>query len=261
LPEFVPLDRRFVRWDAEGEADIDYQSWFPAGSGTFDWHALTERLRVVILAEAGSGKSSELKEQQRRLAAEGKACFLTTLQRIGQKQSFENALGKAEWRRFRELEATGEPCWLLLDSIDEAKRADFALSSVLIDVADAIDGCAGRVHIILSGRMSDWEFKRDLATLLERIPIPPSDEAPEHVSADQELIDAVNHEAPKTPEPPEKPLIVAMAALDRSRVETFARARGITDLDAMFADLDGQNLWSFARRPTDLGWLVGYRQT
>jgi hypothetical protein len=258
--DHVPLDRQFIRWNGDRDADVDLNRWFAGIETSFDWEALTDRRRVVILAEAGSGKSTELREQAKRLVSAGHACFITTLQRIGQKGSLEGALGKIDWRRFVEWKATGDPCWLLLDSVDEAKRADFSLFDILSDVADAIEGINGRVHLVLSGRVSDWEFKRDLATLLERIPIPPPDEKLEPVTPDQALIAAVNREKPKDPEPVELPLVVAMAALDPARVEIFARAKGTTNVDRMLAELEKQHLWSFARRPTDLDWLVGFWQ-
>lgn len=258
----VSLDRQFVRWDAEVAMDVELAQYLESYSGNYDWEALLERRRVVILAEAGSGKSTELAEQAKRLGAEGRTAFITTLQKVGQRGSLQSALGAAEWLRFAQWQSTAEPCWLFLDSVDEAKRADFALLDILTDVADAIDGFSTRIHIVLSGRVSDWEFKRDLKTLLERIPLPPPDEKLEPISADQELIDAVrNDRRKKDPEPAEKPLVVVMAALDRARVETFARAKGITDVDRLFAELDRQNLWSFARRPTDLDWLAGYWRT
>ena len=101
-------------------------------------------------------------DQAKRVGADGRTAFITTLQKIGQRGNLQSAFGTAEWRRFEQWQSTAEPCWLFLDSVDEAKRADFALLDILTDVADAIDGFSTRIHIVLSGRVSDWEFKRDL---------------------------------------------------------------------------------------------------
>ncbi|MCA1708896.1 MAG: hypothetical protein LC808_38730, partial [Actinobacteria bacterium] len=49
-----------------------------------------------------------------------------------------------------------------------------------------------------------------------------------------------------------------MGALSRKQVETFARGKGVTDVDAFFGALDKGNLWDFARRLLDLDWLVGF---
>ena len=100
----------------------------------------------------------------------------------------------------------------------------------------------------------DWEFKRDLASLLKRIPLPPPDRAPSTVDPDEALIAAVRRETENAPGETEQPVICAMAPLDRARVEQFACAKGVTDVEAMFEQLERQNLWSFARRPIDLDW-------
>lgn len=255
----IPLDRQFVRWDGEGNIDVDLAQYLESSSANFDWEGLLERRRVVVLAEAGSGKSTELADQAKRLGTEGRTAFYTTLQKIGQRGGLQSALGTSEWRRFEEWQSTGESCWIFLDSVDEAKRADFPLRDILTDVADAIDGFSARIHIVLSGRVSDWEFRHDLKALLDQIPLPPPDEKLEPVDADLELISAIRNERKSKEVPPiETPLVVVMAALDRARVETFARAKGITDIGRLFDELDRQNLWSFARRPTDLDWLSGY---
>jgi hypothetical protein len=151
----IPLDRQFVRWDGEGAIDADLARYLEGLGNNFDWDTLVERRRVVILAEAGSGKSTEFREQARLMSEQGRSTFITTLQKIGQRAGLQAALGQSEWRRFEQWQATGDPCWLFLDSVDEAKRADFTLFDILTDVADAIDGFSARVHNLRSARRED----------------------------------------------------------------------------------------------------------
>ena len=98
----IALDRQFTRWDAGSEIDIDFAQYFDDYAGTYDWAALLERRRVVILAEAGSGKSTEFRAQAKRLNADGRVAFITTLQKIGQRGSLQSALGVSEWRRYEQ---------------------------------------------------------------------------------------------------------------------------------------------------------------
>ena len=51
--------------------------------GAKSWDDLLKRRRVVILAEAGSGKSEELKGQALRLAVDNKTCLLRNRPRRG----------------------------------------------------------------------------------------------------------------------------------------------------------------------------------
>ena len=254
----IDLDRRFIPWSADEEpSDPDFLRETSPYGNVLDWKALLEKRRVVLLSEAGSGKTTEFKQQKRRLSEAGKDCFLVTLRSIG-RLGFERALREKEWVRFQAWRDSGEPAWLFLDSFDEAKQADFRLVDVLQDVASAIDGVEGRVHIILSGRYSDWEFKRDLENLLDWVPLPPPDGPVDALSPNEALISALNHEKPEPLPEPEPPLIVVMAGLDKTRVEKFAKEKGVENAEKFLVELEGKNLWRLARRPIDLGWLVDY---
>lgn len=255
-PDYIDLDRRFVGWHAE-RSDVDVFRYHEVFGGSLEWSDLLARKRVVILAEAGSGKSTELTHQVERLTAAGTPVFTATLQSIG-RNGFERALGRAQYAKFEAWKDGDAAGWLILDSIDEAKKADFSFAEVLDEVRDAIDAAASRVHLVLSGRHSDWEFKRDLSTLLKKVAVPPPDVPPVTITPNELLLAAVHergrHEAPAA----EEPIVVVMAALNQERVEYFAVSKGVTDVDAMVAALERQNLWEFARRPIDLDWLVTY---
>jgi hypothetical protein len=254
--DFVDLDRRFVGWHGERD-DVDVFRYHEVFGGLLEWSDLLARKRVVILAEAGSGKSTELTRQVERLTAAGTPVFTATMQSIG-RSGFERALGKAQLARFEAWKRADTPGWLILDSIDEAKKADFSFAEVLDEVRDAIDAAASRVHLVLSGRHSDWEFKRDLDTLLKKVAVPPPDVAPVTITPNELLLAAVHERGRQEVPAAEEPIVVVMAALDQERVEHFAVTKGVTDVAAMIAALERQNLWEFARRPVDLDWLVTY---
>jgi hypothetical protein len=120
-------------------------------------------------------------------------------------------------------------------------------------LADGIEGAEARAHIILSGRMSDWEFRKDLESVASRLPIPGGNLG-HGTTPEEELLRIVRQLGrPKGPPSPEKPLVVIMARLDRDRVRLFAKAKGANDLDQFLAQVEAANLWHFARRPLDLG--------
>jgi hypothetical protein len=75
---FVALDRRFLPWNEKDGSSAELyaiyserNSWSWQGllekRYSWSWQSLLEKRRVVILAEAGSGKTEELKEQARLL--------------------------------------------------------------------------------------------------------------------------------------------------------------------------------------------------
>ncbi len=253
----IALGRRFIacgeRDDPERAEEI---AQLLVEDSSLSWDELLRRRRVVVLAEAGSGKTTELEEQARRVQERGDVAFLSTVQNVGVK-GLESALRSravelSVWRN------SDQPAWLFLDSVDEAKGAKIRLAEALREVAVGISGNEGRVHIVLSGRHSDWEFRRDLMDLERLLPLPPPDEAISPISPAELLVHYVRHEEQEKPPPAEAPLIVTMAPLTREQVKTFAREQGITDAEAFLKATERADLWRFARRPLDLQWLVDY---
>ena len=56
----VPLDRRFIVWTDKETGDPEVISYLFASPEALNWEDLLAKHRVVVLAEAGSGKSTEL---------------------------------------------------------------------------------------------------------------------------------------------------------------------------------------------------------
>jgi hypothetical protein len=257
----IPLQRRFLRWSDKDRGDPDLLSLFYADSAALGWEQLLAKHRVVILAEPGSGKSEELKEQARLNAGAGRFAFYATVQGVGRK-GMDSALGKAGAAKLAAWRESNQPAWFFLDSVDEAKAGDIRFEDALREVADGIDGAEGRAHIILSGRHTDWEFRRDLESLEKWIGMPPADLPAPTLDPNELIINVIRrHKAQRPPPPAETPLVVLMGALDRAQVEVFTRGKGVVNVEDFFAALEKANLWDFARRPLDLDWLVGYWRT
>lgn len=255
----VALDRRFYEWrgDEEGPAHSRYRSMHGISDDTIGWQELLAKRRVVILAEAGSGKTEELKEQARLQTAAGKLAFYATVQDVGL-DGLENALGHSARAPLNSWRSSDEPGWFFIDSIDEAKLDNIRLERALRKIASGIASGEGRAHIVLSCRHTDWEFIRDTHRLKEELPIPRESLA-EHVPSLEALIRGLlRHEKRPEPIPPEMPLIVVMAPLDAARVRTYAAAKNTLELDGLIAAIETANLWEFAQRPLDLDWIVRY---
>jgi hypothetical protein len=256
----IPLDRQFIEWrhtETNELSDPDVLSRLGLGDNAKTWGDLLKRRRVVILAEAGSGKSEELKGQALRLAADSKLAFYTTVQDVG-REGLENAIAARDRPKLVAWRSSDQPAWFFIDSIDEAKLNDVRLERALNKIADAIHNAEGRAHLILSGRHTDWEFRRDLARLRELLPLPPDQPTPTPPSADELLIQTLHNEQRPEPSVPETPIVVVLASLDAGRVRIFAKAKGASNLNALMAEIDASNLWRFARRPIDLDWLVQF---
>lgn len=255
----VPLDRRFYEWrkDADGLAHSRYRAAAGLSDGMLRWSDLLAKRRVVILAEAGSGKTEELTEQARLQTAAGKFAFYATVQDVG-RDGLDKALRPADRLRLDAWRRSSESGWFFIDSIDEAKLDNIRLERALRQIAEGIAGNEGRAHIVLSGRHTDWEFARDARRLNEELPLPRESMA-EPVPPLETLIRLVlRHEKLPEPTPAETPLIVVMAPLDAERVRTYAAAKNAPELDGLIDAIQAANMWEFARRPLDLDWVVRY---
>jgi len=131
------------------------------------------RRRVVLLAEAGSGKSREFQERAKILTEMGRFAFVVRLDQLAD-TSLESVLGPHEsarlltWRR-----GTGEG-YFFLDSVDEAKfsrMTDF--DSALNRFRDAVKDDLARAHIYLSSRITEWQPKSDASKVLSQLPMFP----------------------------------------------------------------------------------------
>ena len=145
----VALDRRFYEWrkDTDGLAHSRYRAAAGLSDGMLGWPDLLVKRRVVILAEAGSGKTEELKEQARLQTDAGKFSFYATVQDVD-RDGLKNAMRAADRERLDAWRSSSEPAWFFIDSIDEAKVENIRLERALRQIANGIVGREGRAHIV-----------------------------------------------------------------------------------------------------------------
>src|SRR5689334_22770891 len=76
---YVNVDRQFGPLDDKTRLEPDVLQNIGSFPTDLGWGALLHHRRVVVLAEAGSGKTEELKQLSDRLRHEGKAAFFIRL--------------------------------------------------------------------------------------------------------------------------------------------------------------------------------------
>ena len=72
----IELDRRFVECREDEQSDPDLVALYGRTDGTLGWPDLLARRRVVLLAEAGSGKTTEMTIRCATASGCGASCFL-----------------------------------------------------------------------------------------------------------------------------------------------------------------------------------------
>ena len=224
--------------------------------------------RVTILAEAGSGKTDEMRNQVRRLRAEGKHAFFLPLESLafGQIETLLDAWGQAAFAAWRAVD--GSSAWFFLDSVDELKLIDRKLDQALLTFANGIPARLGDVHVIISCRPSDWRPGTDMAAFQRRLPIPPPNSVPEP-TADLENYFLSNLEPESAgfglpldgDELPKEPGMafrtVALLPMDNRQIGSFVEQLDPPERQDFLTEIDRRDAWDFARRPLDLLELAG----
>lgn len=131
--EYIALNRTFSNLHQYGEpegTDENYFDWEPFGedSTTYSihWQELIQKDKVVILVEAGAGKTDELLAIREELHEQGYAAFFLRLEWLLKHdfQLLDNLNTQQQKRRFQEWQESSEAesiAYFFLDSYDEAK--------------------------------------------------------------------------------------------------------------------------------------------
>lgn len=253
----VSLNRRFRR--ATESDKRPFRGLFGSDFKLYpSWRDLLEMRRVVILAEAGSGKSTEFQTQCTALKAANKFAFTASVHDVA-RAGLEGGLVPGDRARLAAWKAdeTAE-CWLFIDSVDEARDQGVYFDAAARTLADSIAGYEERTHIYISSRFTDWDATADRASMEKwlAMPDPPPPLAP---GFEQEVRDTLHNKEKTVPVDPADPIaVLVLEPLERDQVRRFADGSGIGSADAFLAAIDHGNLWTFAARPLDLGWMVDY---
>jgi hypothetical protein len=267
-PDFIPIERRFRDLTNEELAAPEVLAAFDHLDirGSLSWTELLDEPRVLVLAEAGSGKTKEMQSQAERLVRDGKHAFFVALEGLVD-SNLSDLLDPTEEDRFQAWLADGATtAWFFLDAVDELKLVERgSLDRALTRLAKALSGHSTRVRLIVSCRPSDWR-PEDATTLAKRFPLPLAEVVPPPPA--ELFIEALSERSRKEKDPPfgegarsTKPSpvrCVVLSGLTQPQIEDFARARGVTDTHLLMAEIRNHNAWPFVTRPLDLLDVIDY---
>jgi CHAT domain len=257
--KFIELHRTFheLSENSSENDDLDISRSFRSGD-RFYWSDLINEYRAIILSEAGSGKTAEIRSVAYRLREQGKPAFFLRLENIA--GDFEDAFEVGTYDEFKEWLESNQEGWLLLDSVDESRLRDprdFELA--IRKMSRLIDTAKDRTHIVITSRAPAWRPKTDLAYCNDRLPFTlatTSECDPQTENDDAEgsvqtktVIQEKDRSGFK---------IFALDDLTSDQIAVYAKARGIEEYKNFLDAVERADAWSFTSRPQDLEELTEF---
>lgn len=260
--QYIPLDRRFRDLTKDEEVEpslLSHISGWEHAEGT-SWEELLKSERVVVLAEAGSGKTKEMLSQADALLKQGHVAFFIPIEELdkqGVREYLTSEPGHAEFFDSWLANSEDKPAWFFLDSVDELKLVQGKLERALGKMTSALGAHINHARIIVSCRPTDWQPIQDMAMFRRKLP--ESAEPPSSEKTEEEMFLAPirrEKEEKKEENKPAKSRCVILLPLDKKRIEIYAHAKGVKSSKAFLEEIERKEAWSFARRPLDLQSLV-----
>lgn len=248
-PPSPGVSRSFFDLPATDKVDAEELAIFRSLSheGSLDWDQLLKADRVLIVSEAGMGKTFECQQQQRRLWDAGEPTFFLELADLGP-EDLATHFNPEERARFEQWQqAQTERAVFFLDSIDELKLTSRSFQGTLKRFATALGPHLGRACIVLTTRPGSDD--RDAVQRHLRIP----DLVPAAAAEDAFVDVAMRKQAPSAShdEPASRWRYVALTPLDTDQQEALARLKAVADPKALLVAIETEHVQEFAKRPLD----------
>ncbi|QVQ39244.1 NACHT domain-containing protein [Pseudochrobactrum algeriensis] len=171
--QYISLSRRFVEiqsTDFENEPDSIWASLAMRKTGK-TWEEILSNDVSILLGTAGSGKTTEVRQQVQHLVEAGQDAFLMRLEALQDDSlvgSFDFGLDD-QGERFDIWKRSKKGGVLFFDALDEARlpssRNESALEKALDIVSREIGRRLGPIHVVITSRPSEWFGDGDVRRL------------------------------------------------------------------------------------------------
>lgn len=271
--DYVDLDREFIAIDPAVD-DLDQlrelASYGGAYAGTLGWDLVWESQAVVILAEAGAGKTTELEAQADKLVRASKSAFFIRIEELAD-GDLDTALRIGDETRFQDWLEGQETGYFLLDSVDETRLVNKSFETAIKTLVRRVGTAITRCKLVITCRFYDWQWHVDQSTLTSALPKTSKSVVEEYTAepTDGGLLNPIfsNHDSGEPfvtetdedkPTPPYR--LVTLAPLGQQQWRVFAKARNEKAIDAFVQAIHDCNAEDSASRPLDLDRLIKYWQ-
>lgn len=246
------IDRLFSDISEENIDKADQQSFLVSlgWSRGSTWDELLQSKRVLIVSEAGAGKTYECRKQSECLRAGGKPAFFVELAALAT-EDLRSLLDVDEEALLDDwLASQSDVATFFLDSIDELKLTRGSFERALKRLAKCIGTQLNRAKIVITTR--PVPFDEQLIRKLLPVPEIGSSESDEFTFAQIAMGEHQKQRNDKNKELYPEWRSVALMPLSDEQIIQFSQGRGVNDPGQLLNDLKRRNAQEFARRPQDL---------
>jgi hypothetical protein len=232
------------------------------GGANIGWGELLAKHRTIILAEAGAGKTTEIRQATLKLRGQNKYAFFMRLENVV--GGIEDAFEEGDLSEFQVWLASKEPAWLLLDSVDEARLQNPKHFEKAINIiARHLQPALQRVHIVITSRAHAWRRTTDLLLCGRKLPFnPPTDKVQHGIVEPLSPDSATNPQEPNGDnEISETFQVYSINDLTVAQVKLFLVETGFRQADQILADIERHDAWVYARRPQDLEEMIAFLES
>jgi hypothetical protein len=239
--------------------DTDWSLFLGHRHGSKTWTDLHKAPLVVVLGEAGIGKTIEFQSEVARLRLANQAAFFISLNQVSDAESWQLALTghEAEFDAWAESDELG---YFFLDAVDEARlksHADF--EKALTVVQRALGPNLARVRVAVSSRVTDWSTPGVRLAVDARLANPIT-RALSVKAANEVLLTSPDSStvvaAAPSQAPPVEASVFSLDPLSSSEANRCATAFGLKDEHHFWAGVADGDYEFMATRPLDLRWMV-----
>ena len=247
------IERTFQNIPEGKLSEADQQSFLASlgwSRGT-TWEDLLRSRRVLMVSEAGAGKTYECREQAQRLWDAGEPAFFVELAGLAV-GGLRSLLDHDEEARLDAwLSSQSDIATFFLDSIDELRLSLGSFELALKHLKKAIGSKLRQSRIVITTR--PIPFDEQLVRHLLPVPPAPSTEPSEETFAKIAMRDHQTRQVgDKDEDTASDWRMVALMPLSDAQIVEFARDQVVEDPAALLDDLKKRNAQEFARRPQDL---------
>lgn len=271
VKKYIDLNRKFSFYDASSYVEQDDSTYYSRSlQATMTWDEVLKNKCSIVIAEAGSGKTEELKHITKVLRKQGKRAFLFDLATITKMNFDELVLTSGYQQEFSMWQQNcNEVGYFFLDSIDEARLTNHKdFESALRKFTAYINSQLQRVHIVITTRPTSWQTDADEDFIYQLFkPLLQENELELQLTSNSNVqyqTEEINQkiEIKKNETAGKSGIkIFQLAPLTWEQKEKYAQAMGVEDLKTFMDQLAQEGIEAYTARPQDLETQIVFWKT